>query len=202
MVVGLDVPWADRPPARDALADEERFAILRRLLHDPTVELLDRFAGSVMLLYAKPLTHIAALRTTAVGVHTDGQVTLRLGRGDILLPGPLDQLALALRSQRLQRAGAEGWLLPGLHAGTHRSADALRQRLKRYGITTARAGRHAAMLALASRLPPRSWPSESVSIRQAPPNMCASPVPPTPTMSRSASRPRPAPDLSRALRSL
>jgi hypothetical protein len=58
------------------------------------------------------------------------------------------------------------------------------------------------MLALASRLPPRSWPSESVSIRQAPPNMCASPVPPTPTMSRSASRPRPAPDLSRALRSL
>ena len=93
-------------------------------------------------------------------------MTLRLGRGDILLPGPLDQLALALRSQRLQRAGAEGWLLPSLHAGTHRSADALRQRLKRYGITTARAGRHAAMLALASRLPALIL-AERIGIHQA-----------------------------------
>jgi hypothetical protein len=91
----LDVAWDDRSPAREALGDEERFAILRRLLHDPAIELRDRFAGAVMLLYGKPLTHIAALPTAAVNIDRGGQVTLRLGRGDVTLPDPLDGIALA-----------------------------------------------------------------------------------------------------------
>jgi hypothetical protein len=61
-------------------------------------------------------------------------------------------MAQALRDQQLQRTGIDGWLIPGRHA-QHITADRLQQRLKRYGIERSREGRHAALLALAARLP-------------------------------------------------
>jgi hypothetical protein len=105
------------------------------------------------LLYGKPTTRIVALRTTDVRITPDGEVTLRLGRGEIPLPEPLAGIAQALRDQQLQRTGSDGWLIPGRHAGQHITADRLQQRLKRYGIERSREGRHAALLALAARLP-------------------------------------------------
>ncbi len=89
----LHVDWDDRLPARPAIDDEQRFAILRRLLHDPEIDPRDRFAGSVLLLYGKPITQIAALSTTDIHTTPDGEITLRLGRGDIPLPEPLAQVA-------------------------------------------------------------------------------------------------------------
>ncbi len=56
----------------------------------------NRFVGSVLLLYGKPITQIASLQTTAINVDADGQTMLRLGRGEIPLPEPLDAIALAL----------------------------------------------------------------------------------------------------------
>lgn len=52
----LEVAWDDRPATRTAIADEQRFGILRRLLHESDLDLRDRFAGSVLLLYGKPIT--------------------------------------------------------------------------------------------------------------------------------------------------
>jgi integrase len=154
-VIGpLDVAWDDRLPTRPAIDDDRRFAILRRLLHDREIDPRDRFAGSVLLLYGKPITKICALRTAAISVDAAGQTTLQLGRGGRTpLPEPLGSIALALRDRQLERTGAEGWLLPGRHAGTHIAAETLRGRLKRYGIGPSREGRHAALLALAARLP-------------------------------------------------
>jgi hypothetical protein len=153
-VIGaLNVDWDDRRPTRPAIDDEQRFAILRCLLHGDDLDLRDRFAGSVLLLYGKPTTRIAALRTTAINTTPGGEITLRLGRGEIPLPEPLAGIAQALRDQQLQRTGTDGWLLPGRHAGHHITADRLQQRLKRYGIERTREGRHAALLALAARLP-------------------------------------------------
>ena len=166
VVAPLEVAWDDRLPARPALGDDERFAILRRLLHAREIDLRDRFAGSVLLLCGKPLTRIAALRTTAVSVDANGETTLELGRGAIQLPEPLGAIALALRYQQLERTGTEGWLLPGRHAGAHITADTLRGRLKRYGIGPSRAGRHAALLALAARLPAPIL-AERIGIHQA-----------------------------------
>ena len=131
-----------------------------------SVDLRDRFVGSVLLLYGKPITQIAALRTTAINVDADGQTTLRLGRGAIPLPEPLDAIALALRDRQPERTGTNGWLLPGRHAGTHINADTLRGRLKRYGIGPSREGRHAALLALAARLPAPIL-AERIGIHQA-----------------------------------
>jgi hypothetical protein len=149
----LDVDWDDRPATRPAIDDEQRFAILRRLLHDPELDPRDRFAGSVLLLYGKPTTRIVALRTTDIDTTPGGEITLRLGHGEIPLPDPLARVAQELRDQALARTGTDGWLLPGRHAGQHITADRLQQRLKRYGIDRTREGRHAALLALAARLP-------------------------------------------------
>jgi len=149
----LEVAWDDRPATRSAIDDEQRFGILRRLLHERELDLRDRFAGSVLLLYGKPTTQIAALRTTDIDTTTDGEVTLRLGRGEIPLPEPLAQIGQTLRDQQVQRTGTDGWLIPGRHAGHHVSADTVQKRLKRYGIERSREGRHAALLALAARLP-------------------------------------------------
>jgi hypothetical protein len=122
------------------------------LLEDRSIEPRDRFAGSVLLLYAQPLTRIARLRTSDITMTDEGEVTIAVGRGHLTMPKPLASIALGLRYQQLQRTGHEGWLLPGRHAGTPVSADNLRLRLKRYDITS-RPARHGALLALAARLP-------------------------------------------------
>jgi hypothetical protein len=133
---GGDVAWDDRLPTRPAIGDDRRFGILRRRLHDRELDLRDRFAGSVLLLYGKPITKICAFRTAVISVDADGGTTLQLGRGENPLPEPLGSIALAVRYRQLKRTGAAGWLLPGRHAGTHITADTLRGRLKRYGISS------------------------------------------------------------------
>jgi hypothetical protein len=57
-------------------------------------------------------------------------------------------------------------LLPGRHPGTHITAERLRGRLKRYGIGRSREARHAALLALAARLPAPIL-AERIGIHQA-----------------------------------
>jgi hypothetical protein len=148
----MHVAWNTRGHGPAPLDDEQRFAALRRLLHDGDVDPRDRFAGCLLLLYAQPLTRIAALQTGDIAATPDGQITITLARGAVALPEPLGSLAHALRDQRLADAGVDGWLLPGRNAGSHISAERLRERLKRYGITS-RPGRHGALLALAARLP-------------------------------------------------
>jgi len=103
------------------------------------------------VLYAQPVTRIAALR--ASDIHTTAHATsIALARGTVALPEPLDTLAASLRRQRSSVAGGDAWLFAGRHAGTHLSADRLRERLQALGISS-RSARHAALLALAARLP-------------------------------------------------
>jgi hypothetical protein len=58
----LDVAWDDRSPARRALADDERLAILRRLLHDPEIDLLLALAGGLP----------APILAERIGIHQAG----------------------------------------------------------------------------------------------------------------------------------
>jgi hypothetical protein len=67
----------------------------------------------------------------------------------ILIPDPLGAVALSLCYQRLATNGRDGWLMAGRKAGTHITGERLRERLKRYGISS-RPGRQAA---LGARLP-------------------------------------------------
>jgi hypothetical protein len=148
----LHVDWPYDFRQRPPLQDEQRFAVLRRLLHDHDIGLRERFAGSVLLLYAQPLTRIAQLRTSDITTADIGEIAITFARGAIVLPEPLALIALAVRYQRVADGEEDGWLLPGRKPGTHITAEHLRKRLAAYGVTS-RPGRHGALLALAGRLP-------------------------------------------------
>jgi hypothetical protein len=148
----LHVDWPYDFPQRAPLQDKERFAVLCRLLDDHELRLRERFAGSVLLLYAQPLTRIAQLRTSDITMTDRGEIAVTFARGANVLPDPLASIALALRYQRVAAGEEDGWLLPGRKPGTHITAEHLRKRLAAHGITS-RPGRHGALLALAGRLP-------------------------------------------------
>ncbi len=69
-------------------SDEQRWAQVRRLLHDDTLELTDRVAGTLLLLYGQQLSRIAAMTTDQIITQAD-KVFLRFGRDDVHIPEPL-----------------------------------------------------------------------------------------------------------------
>lgn len=139
-----------------ALDDERRWAIVERLLHDAALDLADRVAGCLVLLYGQQLTRIVALTVDRVAVQDDG-VHLNLGREEVLVPEPLGALLVELVATGRRYVGVGSpaetvWLFPGLLAGRALTPARLGQRLGKLGID-GRAGRHAALLHLAARLP-------------------------------------------------
>jgi hypothetical protein len=74
----LHVRWNTRHGGPGPADDEQGFVVLRRLLHDRTIDPRDRLARSLLrLLYAQPITRAAALRTNTAALAADGQ---QLGR--------------------------------------------------------------------------------------------------------------------------
>ena len=79
---------ANHPPTalpECALTQEQRLAWTKELLSGEPDTLAYRVAGILLLLYAQPLTKIAALPTTAV-VSVDGDTRIMLGQEPIPLP--------------------------------------------------------------------------------------------------------------------
>jgi len=140
-------------PAAD---DAERWATARRLLHDEGLELGDRVAGTLVLVYGQQLSRIVALTRDQVEVSSGG-TRLHLGTTPIDVPPPLDDLLARLVRERRPYSGVGSpalstWLFPGLGPGTPLSAYQLGQRLRRLGIEPAPA-RRSALGHLAARLP-------------------------------------------------
>jgi hypothetical protein len=147
-----------RPATRtgSALGDEQRWRIVGRLLHDDTLELTDRVAGCLVLLYAQQLSRIVAIGVDQVIARGD-EVHLRLGAEGVLVPDPLGALLVELVAQGRRYVGVgtpagSPWLFPGLHPGRPLTAARLGDRLVKLGID-GRAGRRAALMQLASELP-------------------------------------------------
>jgi len=155
LVVRLEVPTLPALTG-SALDDEERWSIVERLLHDDTVDLTDRVAGCLVLLYAQQLSRIVAITVGQVA-HRDGEIHLRLGMQEVVIPEPLGALIgeLIATGRRYVGVGSPpltSWLLPGLFPGRHLSAPRLGERLGKLGID-ARAGRRSALMHLAATLP-------------------------------------------------
>jgi len=136
------------------MPEKERLDLLARLLADDTVDLVDRVAGCLVLLYALPASRIHRLRLTDLHAGTNG-LTLRVGPDPLPVPAPLNTLVLQLAEHRRNLTGAgqpdSDWLFPGRRAGQPIEPDQLAQRLNRHGIT--RATRTAALNALLSEVP-------------------------------------------------
>jgi hypothetical protein len=142
----------------DALDAEDRWAIARRLLHDDSLELVDRVAGSFVLLYAQPLSRIAVTTHDQITLGDDGAVSVRFATHHLDLPEPLATLVATLATGA--RRGHVGigapagspWLFPGHLPGRPITPARLGARLAAFGID-ARAARRAALLQLAAELP-------------------------------------------------
>jgi hypothetical protein len=135
---------------------ETRWQQARWLLHDDSLKPEDRLAGLLVLLYAQQASAISRLTLAHVQA-ADGQVLIRLGREPVVLPGPLDALALQVTATRRGHAalgddGTSAWLFPGGRPGHPISADQLGERLRQIGIRCGQS-RSAALFQLATDLP-------------------------------------------------
>jgi len=133
--------------------EDERWAIVRRLLHDDSIDIVDRVAGLFVLLFAQQLTTLSRLTVDDVVVEDD-QVSVRFGPDPAELPDPLGALVLRLRSERGGRSvgsPSTNWLFRGQRPGQPMSASWLGQRLSRVGLRVG-AGRRAALMQLAAEL--------------------------------------------------
>ena len=142
-------------PAR-TIDTETRWAQARWLLHDHTLNPVDRVAGLLVLLYAQ--TPAAISRLTLEHVQTTGHaVHLRLGREPVVLPEPLAGLVAGLLARRRGHAalgdqGTSPWLFPGGRPGQPISAYQLAERLRQLGLRPAQS-RTTALFGLAAELP-------------------------------------------------
>jgi hypothetical protein len=151
--VSITTPGRNPGPATD---HDQRWAQIARLLHDEAIELTDRVAGALLLIYGQQLSRIVAI--THDQIKTQGeQVFLRLGSDDLHIPEPLAGLLQALARDGRPYTGvgapaATRWLFPGLQPDRPLTAARLGDRLRQLGIR-AQPARRAAMTHLAAQLP-------------------------------------------------
>lgn len=156
-IVGeLHVPALTARGPGDPLDDDRRLGIIRRLLTDTEIDLRDRVAGCLVLVFAQPISRLVLLRTDDV-VTVGATVTIRFGAEHTEIPEPLGALVLALKAKPRGLAttavtGKPGWLFPGLMVGSALTSERMRLRLAALGIR-GRAGRGSALLRLARELP-------------------------------------------------
>lgn len=152
-------PLALPPPRRAGLSppldSEQRWAIARRLVGDDTLDVVDRVAGALLVLYGQPLVRIVGL--TVTDVHRAGdRVSVVLGKACFELHEPFGALILQLPIRRRRGVGDQfqsPWLFPGGRPGGHLEHASLAERLRRVGIRP-REMRNAARAQLAAEIPP------------------------------------------------
>jgi hypothetical protein len=142
-------------PAR-TIDTEARWAQARWLLHDHTVNPVDRVAGLLVLLYAQTPAAVSRL-TLEHAQTTERAVGPRLGREPIALHEPLAGLAAGLVARRSGHAAlgdqaTSPWLFPGGRPGQPISAYQLAERMRRLGLPPAQS-RTTALFGLATELP-------------------------------------------------
>ncbi|WP_444468379.1 hypothetical protein ACR31U_35255 (plasmid) [Streptomyces rochei] len=152
----LTAPLYTSDFAAQVVAQDQRWAMVRRLIHDTDLTTIDRVAGLLLLLFAQPASRICRLTTKHV-IDNGRVLQLCLGQQPADMPAPLDNLIRDLVQHRHGRApvitGHESvWLFPGAYAGRPLEPHSLGRRLKRLGIRP-RVSRNASLMDIASELP-------------------------------------------------
>jgi hypothetical protein len=152
----LTVPSAAARTHTHPLDSHQRLQMLRTLLEDESLDLRDRVAGCLVLIFAQQISRLVLLKKDDIQV-TQGRVFVRLGREPLLVPEPLATLILRLRQAHpprgnLARSTEPDWMFAGLRLDTAMHEEVMRRRLRKLGITV-RAARSSAALELAQTLP-------------------------------------------------
>ncbi len=149
----LKIPYY-RGATAPALSRAQLVTTLRRLLDDDTIELGDRVAGLLVLLFAQPVARIRSLTVSDLEQRGD-ELWLHVGAACLPLPERLAMLITELITKRRNMGTAanpdSSWLLPGFSPGQPIQARHLAERLARLGVT--RLGRLAAVKQLVSDVP-------------------------------------------------
>ena len=151
----LQIPGPQRK-AGTATDPGQRWELVHRLLHDAALDLTDRVAGCLLLLFGQHLSRIAAMTTGQITTR-DGPVLVRFGQHEIPVPD-----SLARHPHRPDR----GRQLPYRHRLTDHQPVAIPRRHARtahHPVPARRAparprhpgkpGRRAALIDLAAQLP-------------------------------------------------
>jgi hypothetical protein len=112
-------------------------AIATRLISDESLDLADRVAGLIVVLFAQPVTRVAALEIGHIS-DVDGSLALALGSDPVCLPEPVANLLsryLAERSRMNTVNTKTVFLFPGGRPGEHVTSPQLAHRLRELGIT-------------------------------------------------------------------
>lgn len=137
------------------VSQQQRLAVIRRLLTDDDLPLLTRIAAMLMLLDAQPLTRILRLTLDDI-VQWEAEVTIRLGDPPTPVPEPFAELLVRHVEQRLNRTTATNrdahWLFPVRRGGQPMTPDALERRLRQHNLP-ALTGRTAALRQLVLQAP-------------------------------------------------
>lgn len=136
---------------------DRRWALLARLLHDDRLDVVDRVAGCLVLLFGQQQSRIAAMTTSQVS-HRDGEVFVRFSRHEVPVPEPLGALLLQLLAHGKSHTGIGSppqtrWLFPGGMPGRPITASRLADRLRTLGIPSQAARRATLLDWSASHLP-------------------------------------------------
>jgi hypothetical protein len=138
------------------IEDDERWALVRRFLHDDAIAITDRVAGLLLLLYGQPLTKVAHITREQI-LSSAHHASIMLGAKPLELQEPVSELVLRLVNDHRSRAAIghthdHPWLFPGAAPGRPISPRTLMTRLQAFGVR-ARAGRNTTLMDLAALLP-------------------------------------------------
>lgn len=151
----VEIPKPLRGPTT-RIQDDQRWVLVRQLLHNDTISIEDRVAGLLLLLYGQPLSKVTCITRDQIDGEP-GSVRLMLGTHPLDIPPPPDELLLRLAANRrghaaLAHTDDHPWLFPGGAPGLPLTPSHLMLRLQKYGIR-ARPARNIALLDLAAQMP-------------------------------------------------
>jgi integrase len=133
----LDVAMVPRYEL-EPITQQQRLGLLGRLAVDDTIALPTRVIGSLVLLYAQPLSRIRALTLDDITTDDQGEVHIGLGTPPSPVPQPFAEILLQLSASRsypnAPGKAEQRWLFPGRNVGQPVHYKSLRKRLSSIGI--------------------------------------------------------------------
>jgi NAD(P)-dependent dehydrogenase (short-subunit alcohol dehydrogenase family) len=127
--------------------------IVARLVEDESLELGDRVAGLLVLLFAQTVTRVAGLRVAAISL-VDGEIAVNLGQHPVTLPEPVARVFSRYLARRINIGTTNtetDFLFPGCRPGQHITAFQLTKHMNALGIT--RTERQGALTHLVNEAP-------------------------------------------------